>query len=85
MELPMSIRWIKNVVVDGARSVLEIQLGDRKIGDKCYTRIGTEVEKWFDNLSETREDVIAQGLDILKRRCSGKSVAYPDGRPYDWQ
>jgi hypothetical protein len=81
----MAIRWIKNVLVDGAKSVIEIQLGDRKIGDKCYTRIGTEVEKWFDNISETREDVIAQGLDILKRRLGAKTVTYPDGRPYDWQ
>jgi hypothetical protein len=81
----MAIRWIKNVLVDGAKSVIEIQLGDRKIGDKCYTRVGTEVEKWFDNISETREDVIAQGLDILKRRLGAKTVTYPDGRPYDWQ
>ena len=81
----MSIRWIKNVVIDGAKSVIEIQLGDRKIGDKCYTRIGAEVEKWFDNISETREDVIAQGLDILRRRLSGKAITYPDGRGYDWQ
>jgi hypothetical protein len=81
----MSIRWIKNVVVDGAKSVIEIQMGDKKIGDKCYTRIGVEVEKWFDNISETREDVIAQGLDILKQRLDGKQVTYPDGRHYDWQ
>jgi hypothetical protein len=81
----MSIRWAKNVVIDGAKSVIEIQLGDRVIGDKCYTRIGTEVEKWFDNISDSREDVIAQGLDILKRRCAVKAVTYPDGRPYDWQ
>jgi hypothetical protein len=81
----MSIRWAKNVVIDGAKSVIEIQLGDRIIGDKCYTRIGTEVEKWFDNISDSREDVIAQGLDILKRRCLARAVTHPDGRPYDWQ
>jgi hypothetical protein len=81
----MSIRWAKNVVIDGVKSVIEIQLGDRIIGDKCYTRIGTEVEKWFDNISDSREDVIAQGLDILKRRCAGRAVTCPDGRPYDWQ
>jgi hypothetical protein len=81
----MSIRWAKNVVVDGVKSVIEIQLGDRVIGDKCYTRIGTEIEKWFDNISDSREDVIAQGLDILKHRLSPKGVTYPDGRPYDWQ
>jgi hypothetical protein len=81
----MSIRWVKNVVIDGSKSIIEIQLGDRVIGDKCYTRIGTEVEKWFDNISDSREDVIAQGLDILKHRCGSATVTYPDGRPYDWQ
>jgi hypothetical protein len=81
----MSIRWVKNVVIDGSKSIIEIQLGDRVIGDKCYTRIGTEVEKWFDNISDSREDVIAQGLDILKHRCGSATVIYPDGRPYDWQ
>jgi hypothetical protein len=81
----MSIRWVKNVVVDNVKSVIEIQLGDKAIGDKCYTRIGTEVEKWFDNISDSREDIIAQGCDILRRRCASKTVTYPDGRPYDWQ
>jgi hypothetical protein len=81
----MGIRWIKNVVVDGTKTTIEIQLGGRKIGDKCYTRTGGEVEQWFDNISESREDIIAQGLDILKRRLANKTVTYPDGRPYDWQ
>jgi hypothetical protein len=81
----MSIRWVKNVVIDGVKSVIEIQLGDRAIGDKCYTRVGTKVEKWFDNISDSREDIIAQGLDILKRSCAAATVTYPDGRLYDWQ
>ncbi len=81
----MSIRWVKNLVIDDVKTNLEIQLGDRTIGDKCYTRIGTEIEKWFDNISDAREDIIAQGLDILKRRLEKKTVNYPDGRSYDWQ
>jgi len=81
----MSFRWIKNVIIDGKKTMIEIQLGDKKIGDKCYTRIGDEVEKWFDNISENRDDIIAQGIDILKRRLANKNVTYPDGRPYDWQ
>jgi hypothetical protein len=85
MEFFMSFRWIKNVIIDGKKTMIEIQLGDKKIGDKCYTRIGDEVEKWFDNISENRDDIIAQGIDILKRRLANKNVTYPDGRPYDWQ
>ncbi len=80
----MAIRWMKNVLIEGAKGTVEIQLGDRKLGDKCYTRINNEVEQWFDNLSDTRDDIIAQGLDILKRRLDGKTVTYPNGTAYDW-
>lgn len=81
----MSIRWIKNVVIDGEKSTIEIQLGDKKIGDKCYIRISNEVESYFNNISETRDDIIAQGIDILKKKLEEKKVTYPDGRDYDWQ
>ena len=81
----MSIRWLRNVLIDNEKSTIEIQIGDRKIGDKCYTRVNNEVEKWFDNLFDERNEVIAQGVDILKKRLTGKSVSYPDGRVYDWQ
>ena len=81
----MAIRWMKNVLIDGLKSTIEIQLGDKKLGDKCYTRINNEVEQWFDNLSDARDDIIAQGLDILKKRLDGKQAAYPNGNAYDWQ
>ena len=81
----MSIRWLRNVIIDGQNSTVEIQVGDRRIGDKCYTRINDEVELWFDNYYETRGDIIAQGIDILRSRLSGRSVMYPNGHPYDWQ
>ncbi|MBN1982572.1 MAG: hypothetical protein JW795_13645 [Chitinivibrionales bacterium] len=81
----MSIRWIKNVVINDEKTTIEIQLGDKRIGDKCYTRIGNELEAYFSNLYDTRDDIIAQGLDVLKRRLQGKKVKYPDGREYDWQ
>lgn len=81
----MAIRWMKNVMIDNVKSTIEIQLGDRKLGDKCYTRINNEIEQWFDNFSDTREDIIAQGLDILKQRLEGKTVTAPDGTAYDWQ
>jgi hypothetical protein len=81
----MAIRWMKNVIIDDKKSTLEIQLGDRKLGDKCYTRINGEVEQWFENLSDTRDDIIQQGLDILKMRLREKDVLYPSGETYDWQ
>jgi hypothetical protein len=81
----MSIRWLRNVMIDAEKSTIEIQIGDRKIGDKCYTRINNEVEKWFDNLFDDRGEIIAQGIDILKKRLEGKTLTYPDGRGYDWQ
>jgi hypothetical protein len=81
----MSIRWVKNVIIDNVKSVIEIQMGDRKIGDKCYTRIGTDVEKWFDTTSLSRQEIIDQGIQILKSRLAGKTITYPDGKPYDWQ
>jgi len=80
----MSIRWIRNVVVDGEKTALEIQLGEKRIGDKCYTRVGDQVERWFNNTGIEREDIIRQGMEILKKRLSGKSIAYPDGREFDW-
>jgi hypothetical protein len=81
----MAIRWMKNVIIEEKKSTLEIQLGDRKLGDKCYTRINNDIEQWFENVSDTRDDIIAQGLDILKRRLEGKKVTYQNGTEYDWQ
>lgn len=80
----MSIRWLKNVIIDGEKSTIEIQIGDRKIGDKCYTRINQELEVWFENISEMRSDIIAQGIDLLKNRLEGKTVTNPDGTSYEW-
>jgi len=76
---------MKNVIIEEKKSTLEIQLGDRKLGDKCYTRINNEVEQWFENVSDTRDDIIAQGLDVLKRRLEGKKVIGQNGTDYDWQ
>lgn len=81
----MSIRWVRNVVIDNQKSTIEVQVGDKKIGDKCYTRINNETEAWFDNISESRSDIIAQGIDILKKRLEGRSVTNPDGTYYEWQ
>jgi hypothetical protein len=81
----MSIRWVKNVLINNEKSTLEIQVGDKKIGDKCYTRINNELEVWFENMYDTRADIIAQGIDLLKKRLENKTVTFADGTPYDWQ
>ncbi|MFP4163813.1 MAG: hypothetical protein ACLFQB_02255 [Chitinispirillaceae bacterium] len=81
----MSIRWIRNVLIDGEKSTVEIQIGDKRIGDKCYTRVNEELEEWFENIYSTRDDIIAQGVDILKKRLDGKNITYPDGQTYDWK
>jgi hypothetical protein len=80
----MSIRWLKNVIIDGKKSTVEIQIGDKKIGDKCYTRINQETEVWFENMFDTRGGIINQGIDILKQRLEGSAVTNPDGTPYEW-
>ena len=80
----MSIRWVKNVIIDGQKSTVEVQIGDRHIGDKCYTRIGTETEAWFTTDSGDRDEIIAEGVAILKQRIKGKTVTYPDLRKFDW-
>jgi hypothetical protein len=81
----MSIRWVKNVIVNGQKSTVEVQIGDRHIGDKCYTRIGTETEEWFSTRFEDRDTILAEGIKILKRRLEGKTMACPDGRKFDWR
>lgn len=80
----MSIRWIRNVIIEDEKSTVEIQLGERKIGDKCYVRVGKDLEQWFSNRGTTRDDIIAEGIELLKTKLSGKAVQYPDGREYDW-
>jgi hypothetical protein len=81
----MAIRWLKNVMIDGKKGTLEIQMGDRFIGDKSYTRMNRETEQWFKNRSGNRDDVLSQGLSILKERLSGKSVTDPSGKPFGWK
>jgi hypothetical protein len=80
----MSIRWVKNVIIDGQKSTVEVQIGARHIGDKCYIRFGTETEEWFSTNSEDRDTIIAEGIKILKRRLEGKTVTDPAGRTFDW-
>jgi hypothetical protein len=80
----MSIRWVKNVIIDRVKTTIEVQIGEKRIGDKCYTRIGTEVESWFHNASDDRDQIIAQGIALIKRKLGAHTVSYPDGRIFDW-
>ncbi|MCU0608824.1 MAG: hypothetical protein MUF22_03530 [Chitinispirillaceae bacterium] len=80
----MSIRWIQNVVIDGAKSSIEIQVGDRRIGDKCYIRVNAETEQWFDSESPDREEIISRGMSLLKKKLAGKKVTNPDGSAFSW-
>lgn len=81
----MSIRWIRNVIIDGKKSTLEIQLGDKKIGDKCYIRVNNETEIWFTNKSMERSKIIAQGIELLKEKLKGKNITNSNGTSYDWK
>ena len=83
--LHMSIRWIRNVIIDGQKSIIEVQIGDRRIGDKCYTRVNADTERWFENIYDNRDDIIAQGIDLLRKQLEGSQITYPDGNEYDWK
>lgn len=81
----MSFRWIRNVVIGDKKTDLEIQLGYSKIGDRCYTRIDNEMETYFKNMYETRDDILAQGIEILQGRLSGTHIKNPDGSDFIWK
>lgn len=80
----MSIRWIRNVVVDGRQTTLEVMLGAAKIADKCYVRVNQEEEYWFHPSTESREAILRQGIDMLQGRLKGKQVISSNGSPFQW-
>lgn len=81
----MSVRWIRNVVIDGEESTLEIQLGYKSIGDRCYIRIGSDIEEYFTPFTEHRAGIVEEGIALLQQKLSAKSVMTPEGEIYDWQ
>ena len=81
----MSIRWIRNVYIDNEETTVEIQIGYKIIGDKCYTRIGNNLETYFNHKDDDRDDIVLEGKILLQRQLAGKKVTYPDGRIYDWE
>jgi len=80
----MSIRWIRNVLIEDEETTVEIQIGYRVIGDKCYTRVGNDIEVYFNLRSENRDEIVFEGKKRLQKQLSGKKITYPDGRIYDW-
>lgn len=81
----MSIRWIRNVLIDGEEKTLEIQLGYHRIGDRCYIRIGQGIEEYFVVPVNDRDTVVFVGIEELQKRLMNNVVTYPDGRMYDWK
>ena len=67
----MSIHWIKNVIVDQKKTTFEILLGNQAISDKCYIRINSGPENWFTPKGDSRDEILQQGIDILKNKFKG--------------
>ncbi len=80
----MSIRWIRNVVVDGKQATLEVLLGDRSISDKCYVRVNQDEEYWFRPSSDNRHAILEQGIEMLKSRMSDRKVTGANGSAFPW-
>jgi hypothetical protein len=81
----MAIRWVRNVCIDGKETTVEIQIGYKVIGDKCYTRVGSGIECYFGINTENRDDIVIKGKDLLRSQLAGRIVTYTDGRTYDWE
>ena len=79
-----SIRWIRNLTVDGQAVVVEMMMGTAHIGDKCYLRFNGGPELYFKPIADTRDGVMMRGVELLMQRFDGKDVRFADGRPYDW-
>ncbi len=80
----MSIRWIRNVLVDGEKTTLEILLGQLEISDKCYIRVNSGNEQWFTPLGENRDDILSQGIQLLKKQFANKDLSQPSGQSFQW-
>jgi hypothetical protein len=80
----MSIRWIRNVVLDGRQATLEVLLGDRSIADKCYVRVNQDEEYWFRPTSVDRRTILEQGLELLKSKTQGRTLTDANGSTFAW-
>lgn len=80
-----SIRWIRSVLVEGIPTTFEIMIGTSSIADKCYVRVNAEPEFYFKPEVDSREVIVAQGIEILKARFDGKNITTTDGQPFPWK
>jgi hypothetical protein len=80
-----SIRWIRNVTVNGTNCTLEIMIGMQHIADRCYIRVNQEPELWFTPISDSRDDVVKEAVQILYQRLQGSEVLNLDGTPFQWE
>ncbi|MDR2580403.1 MAG: hypothetical protein LBC85_05360 [Fibromonadaceae bacterium] len=80
-----SIRWIRNVTVNGVKCTLEVVVGMQHIADRCYVRINQEPELWFTPLSESRDEIVKEAMQILYQRLQGTEVLNLDGTPFQWE
>jgi hypothetical protein len=81
----MAIRWVRNVCISGKETTVEIQIGYKVIGDKSYTRVGNDIEIYFDSMTEDRNEIVKKGKELLKIQLQSKKITYTDGRDYDWE
>jgi hypothetical protein len=79
-----SIRWIRHVLVNGTPCALEVMVGTQRMGDHCYARLNQDPEMWFSPASETRDEIVAEGRQLLYQRLAGAEIQNLDGTPYNW-
>lgn len=80
-----SIRWIRYVTVNGAKCTLEIMVGMQHIADRCYVRINQEPELWFTPIADSRDEIVAEAMQILYKRLEGAEVLNLEGTPFKWE
>jgi hypothetical protein len=80
----MSFNWFKTVLIDNEKTVLHIFFGEKVIGDKCYVKIGEQRVNWFISFDNTRDDIVNQGINILKSKLKDKTVLSLNGDIFSW-
>jgi hypothetical protein len=80
----MSIHWIRDILINGEKKKLNIQLGYHHIGDRSYAQVVGEAEIWFNCNSKVRNDVLLVGLKLLKDKLANRKLQYLDGSPFCW-
>ncbi len=80
----MSIRWIRNILLDGKKTTIEVMLGAGKIADKCYVRIDGQSETWFTPSGGSRDEILNEGIHLLKNRLDGRAVYSSQGSEFNW-